>query len=245
MALPWYRYYAEDMEIDQVVDLSDIDFRTWVALQHIGSQEELRGRLPDTRKVARRLVALGVRVSEARAAQQLALFRERGLLVEDPDGSGRLVAWNWKARQKISDDGATRMKEFRRTRSPHVLNNDRTSSERVTVFPSSSSSGAGSVLPGSEYLPGITEEEEEGGSAHVQHMLRAAGIARPKALEIERALEESGAECVEHCIEIACRNNKLSWAYVEATRKGHGRDGCPFDITETRRERLLSSQGRD
>lgn len=254
MSLPWFRYYAEDMEVDQVVDLSDLEYRAIVTLLHIAGQEELRGRLPDTRKVARRFVALGVRVSEGRTAQLLAMFRERGLLVEDPKGSGRLVPWNWEARQKVSDDGAARMKNFRQgKRAEHVPNEGRTRSarepSRVTVFPSSSSSSSssGTELKDAISLPGLggleLEEEEESSSARVQHRLRTEHIAVPRQEEVDTALAESGVDCVLHCVDIACRNNKLSWAYIEATRRGHINDGCPEDITQTRRERMMA--GRD
>jgi len=249
MALPWFRYYSEDLEYDQVIDMTDLEFRAWIILQSLASQEEVRGRLPETRKVARRFVALGVRVSEGRSAQLLTLFRERGLLVEDPD-TGRLMPFNW-GRQKPSDDGQQRMAEYRhreRTGAAHVQHSGRTKAERVTVFPSSSSSSTGSKEVNIDSFSEIdslsqlelTEEEEEGSSAQVQHKLKVSAIASPLQEEIEAALTEIGLDCVLHCIDIACSNNKLSWAYVEATRRGHVQDGCPADITQTRRERLMA-----
>jgi hypothetical protein len=262
MALPWFRYYSADLELNQVIELDDVQFRVWILLQSIASQEDPRGRLPDTRQVSRRLAAMGVRVrrelvNEGRTAQLLTFFREEGFLVEDAE-TGRLMPFNWD-RQKPSDDAATRMASLRhvkrrsepvpnisRTRGELVPNNRRTSSVSVTRFPLSSSSlslrsDQETDLP--ELLSTeLTEEEEEGCSEHVQNSLKAAGIALPLLDEIDAALLASGAECVLHCIEVALRNNKPSWAYVEATRRAHEESGCPEDIRQTRRERLIAGR---
>lgn len=250
--LPWFRLWSEMRHNPKVLKLSFADRWYWLVLLCVANEQTPRGSLPATADLA-----LELRISPGKAASLLTRLRDAGLVESGPDGGPAIH--DWRQWQRESDDAASRMARARAESSEDVRNkfgtsdeqppNDaRTSSapeeEEETELEAESEPDRETTLPEADQPPDIAAEAENGSPVErVRRRLRDCGITSPGEAELETAIDESGVECVMHCIDEALRYNKPSLAYVESVRRRHVEDGCPRS-GRTRSERLAEQSRR-
>lgn len=235
MSLPWFREYSEDVRKPPLATMAPSDFKAWIQLKGIANEEEDRGLLP-----AASAIAYMLRISEAKAVQLLHRFQELGLVARDEE-SRRMAIVNRKRYFPKGDDANQRMKRHR-----NALRNDaRTSSESVRNLFDVEEEERGREIEEEKNVPfGHSDTEEEGeGEGEVfaiaRRRLRESGIAGENTDDLRSMLDESGLDCVLHCVDESVRYNKLSLAYVDVVRRRHLEDGCDLP-GDTRRDRLIA-----
>jgi len=103
--MEWFRFYHEALDDLKVQSLPPVTFRHWVNMLCLANLTTPRGTLPDMATIAYRL-----RVRPSKARELINEFVDRGLLNRDGE---TLQPHNWKARQRVSDDVAERVRRHR------------------------------------------------------------------------------------------------------------------------------------
>jgi hypothetical protein len=103
--MQWLRLYHDVLDDPKVQGLPSDDFKNWINVLIIASQNDPRGELPSPTDVA-----FFLRLSQEQAEALCARLLDRELL--DPQ-NGRLVIHGWAERQYESDDSTKRVRTFR------------------------------------------------------------------------------------------------------------------------------------
>lgn len=104
---PWFRYYVEALDDPKVQGLPDSLFKHWINVLCVAGKND--GALPSAQ-----VVAFGLRVSEAKAAEIVTKLAARDLL--DAVEGGYYEPHNWGERQFKSDNDPTSAERSRRYR---------------------------------------------------------------------------------------------------------------------------------
>jgi hypothetical protein len=103
--MQWLRLYHDVLDDPKAQGLPRDDFKNWINVLIVASQNDPRGELPSPANLA-----FSLRLSREQAEALCARLRDRELL--DPQ-DGRLVIHGWAGRQYESDDSTQRVRNFR------------------------------------------------------------------------------------------------------------------------------------
>ena len=207
MRMRWFRMYSAALDDRKVQQLQEGDFKGWVNLMCLASEQEERGRLPPVDDCAFRL-----RIETEAAEGLLTRLGSAGLV--DQDDAGGWALHNWSKWQPPSDNAADRMANKRRTGSEHVRPRKDEEEKRIEVDTEKDEEEIGAVRRNIFVLfdnfmgkPSITATIRD-------LLLEAEGLHSP--------------ECVEHCfVEAASSSDgRRSWAFVAKILKRHQEEGC-------------------
>ncbi len=123
---PWFRLYRQTISNPKVQKLSPELFKFWINCLCLTDDD---GTLPSLEDIC-----YGVRLSAQKVQDNLNLLNKANLVNYATDGDSTFCEVNcWREWQPRSDNAAERMRNNRRTRSEHVPNMNRTSSEGVRL----------------------------------------------------------------------------------------------------------------
>lgn len=249
MSIPWWAEYSDDVLNPPVAKLSLADFKAWTLMKAVANQEEERGVLPPAPDLAYR-----IHMKEGPVGNILARLNTLGLVERRDDG--RFVVARRKSMNNYPPPSTKRVQKHRtKKRDGNVSGNgDETGVKRFgnaleeeeERSPSGHLEGERyeeSDVPSSSSRLDTEAEAEEDEMAIARRRLHEAGIGGGHSDGFRSMFDQSGLECVTHCIDEAVRHNKLSLAYVDSIRQRHVVDGCDA-VGMTRRERMVESARR-
>src|SRR3990167_2495207 len=105
--MKWFRFYSEVLNDPKVQSLSAADFKAWVNLLCVASEQEPRGSLPAED------IAFALRMSVTSANRLISRFTEKGFLDVRCDTVTGVFIHGWAKRQYDSDDTTKRTRKHR------------------------------------------------------------------------------------------------------------------------------------
>lgn len=245
MRFPWFREYSDDLLRPPVAKLSPSDFKAWSQMKAIANQEVERGLLPTVADLAYRL-----HQTEGTVGNVLGRLHNLGLVSKD-EVSGRFQVVKRPNNDHFpkSDSSRDRTRDWREKKrhgdghsDGDVTGGDGHSDglEEEEIAPFGRSERERYESSDLQSSDSRSEAEEEGDEiARARRHLRSAGIAGGHSDGFVAMVQESGLECVKHCIDEAVRHNKLSLAYVDSIRQRHLVEECD-EVGSTRLERTVA-----
>lgn len=117
----WFRCYSDIKDDPKMLGISDGEFRIWIHLLALVSEEGEGGVLPT---FSEKGIAATLRTTIPRFRAAMLTFAQHGMVSADP-----ITVTNWSKRQYESDNSTTRVQRFRNARS----NGDETLQKRPQI----------------------------------------------------------------------------------------------------------------
>jgi hypothetical protein len=126
--MKWFRLYASVLHDPKVQKLPPALFKHWINILCLASEADEDGRLPD-----RDAIAYALHIYPKQCDKVLEQLVTHGLV--ERDLLQRYCVHRWSSRQKVSDNSAGRVSEYRQRQSAPIAGSGHTNDQNVTLQP--------------------------------------------------------------------------------------------------------------